>query len=272
MGNRFGPHNLYRVGGILGQRLGCQVYWRLKKREGDFAFRIVDSLVHKGDTVVDVGAAWGLYSWRLAELVGRSGHVYLFEPHPVHVRCLESLCGSCPNLTIYSLALSDRAGQSTLYVPIRRGWPSYTRAALAIAPELSTTPHVSVEVRLERLDRLLGSAASPISFIKCDVEGHELAVLRGADATLRRWKPTLLVEVEQRHQNSPIQETFDHLQALGYVGYAIRSTGIRPLAEFDIYRDQVSQLGWRGKAPPTYVHDFLFVQPDLGVKHLLAPS
>jgi FkbM family methyltransferase len=45
---------------------------------------LVDELVSGGEVAVDVGANFGLFARRLARLVGRAGHVHLFEPHPGH--------------------------------------------------------------------------------------------------------------------------------------------------------------------------------------------
>ena len=103
----------------------------------------------------------------------------------------------------------------------------------------------------------------------------ELAVLRGADRALREARPALLIEIEQRHQaeGTDIEQTFDHLLARDYVGYLVGERGLRPLAEFDVRRDQ---LAWLGPGfmpygmPDGYVHDFLFVRPGTDLSALLA--
>jgi hypothetical protein len=74
--------------------------------------------------------------------------------------------------------------------------------------------------------------------MKCDVEGHELAVLRGAEQTLRRCLPTILIEIEQRHQGGDIRETFAFLTDLGYGGHFLRDRDLCALEEFDLDRDQ----------------------------------
>jgi hypothetical protein len=76
----------------------------------------------------------------------------------------------------------------------------------------------SQQVRLCRLDDLCRDMRGRISFVKIDVEGHELEVLRGGIETLRRHRPNLLIEIEQRHSPVPIFHTLDFLASLGYAG------------------------------------------------------
>src|SRR5262249_20015555 len=112
-----------------------------------------------------------------------------------------------------------------------------------------------------RLDSLLPRGPR-VAFVKCDVEGHELAVLRGAVALLRRDHPVILVEIEQRHQKEDIRDTFEHLIRLGYAGYALRADGPAPIDKFDVRRDQLDLLSAEflaGQMPEGYVHDFAFV-------------
>jgi hypothetical protein len=76
----------------------------------------------------------------------------------------------------------------------------------------------SYDVEAARLDTLLGGNERPIRFVKIDVEGHELAVLRGASALLRRDRPALLVEVsgDPDAERGPAHELFALLAGLGY--------------------------------------------------------
>ena len=58
-----------------------------------------------------------------------------------------------------------------------------------------------------------------ISFIKIDVEGHELAVIKGAENTIRKNKPILLVEIEERHSQKKVSDTLNYINSLGYISY-----------------------------------------------------
>jgi hypothetical protein len=52
--------------------------------------------------------------------------------------------------------------------------------------------------------------------LKIDVEGHELEILKGGEATLRNFKPIILIEIEQRHHTYDIIQIFDYIKSFGY--------------------------------------------------------
>lgn len=79
--------------------------------------RVVDALVRPGDVVLDIGGAWGLYANRLAQLVGRTGTVQVFEPNPAYHAPLKALASRWPQVQIHTVALSDHSGEALLHVP-----------------------------------------------------------------------------------------------------------------------------------------------------------
>ncbi len=81
---------------------------------------------------------------------------------------------------------------------------------------------------------------NPISFIKIDVEGHELEVIEGAIATINKNKPILLVEIEERYSKRKVIDTIKFVNALGYKSYYFNekeliNTAI--LTNFDSYNN-----------------------------------
>jgi hypothetical protein len=113
-----------------------------------------------------------------------------------------------------------------------------------------------MDVPVERLD---DQGLSGVSFLKIDVEGHELPVLRGGDELLARDRPVLLVEIEQRHlgDQTHVSDVVGHLTSRGYRCF-FRLGG--SWVEFDQFRPQAHQdeaaVGTR-----RYVSMFLFM-PD----------
>lgn len=115
-------------------------------------------------------------------------------------------------LTVDSLALADSTGEATLYVP--EGTHGEPTSGLATLTPLPEAPCV-LQVRTSRLDDF---GFTDVSFVKIDVEGNELGVLRGALETLERNRPISQVDTETRHGSS-LSEVADYLSRWGYDGW-----------------------------------------------------
>lgn len=231
-----------------------RLLWWLGRREGELAYEVVDALVKPGDIVLDVGANWGRYSARFARLVGPSGRVHSFEPDPANCETIAAIGRKTRNVQVHCGGLSDAEGEAVLYVPVEGG-----RRMTALASiEPPDGPCEEQRMRLWALDDVLDQTVDP-DFVKIDVEGHEMAVLRGARRTLERSRPGLLVEIEQRH-GADVPATVDFLRELGFDAWFVAQDGLRSFSEFDVQRHQVDPLqrGEDGHAAG-YVNDFLFI-------------
>jgi FkbM family methyltransferase len=253
-----------RIGGSYARNVAAELtvraVWKAGAAHGNTVARVVDGLLTRGDVAVDVGACWGLFSRRALQLVGHAGTVYAIEPNPSARPALERLKRHHPNFYYCLAAASHELGTATLHIP-RQG--NDVHAALAtLRPPDADVAVDTVRVPLIRLDDLLAGELAPISLIKVDVEGHELAVLAGATATLEK-KPRLLIEIEQRHHSEPIDRVFAHLLDRGFEAWALFPSGLVPLDEFDVDRDQLRYVtgGLQNAMPRGYVNDFLFVPP-----------
>lgn len=252
---------------ILGQRrprLAQTIGWRLGLRRGHLSHRIVEAFVREGDHVVDVGANGGAFTHRFAQLVGPAGHVDAFEPNPGFVEHLRRLSRDRPTITLHPLALSDRNAEGILRIPSLEGVPAGELGTVERSGDhLDAFEEIAVPLRT--LDEVISSSDRPVTFVKCDVEGHEDAVLDGALALLSRDRPVVLIEIEQRHRKTPVQRAFDCMAELGYEGWALGCAGLLPLERFDADLDQVPP--GRADTPSRYgyVHDFLFVRRGSGV-------
>jgi len=216
---------------------------------------------------LDIGARWGTYTSLLARTVGPAGHVHAFEPNRQHSTSLRAIARASRNVQLHQFALSDEEGMTALHIPLLDNEAADGLASLA----RPAGAHQLIQIERRRLDDL---AFERIDFIKCDVEGHELAVFRGGEATLRRLLPPILVEIEQRHSGADVEATIAHLEWLGYSGYAVHRDGLRPVGEFDVESDQLAVLerepasGWT--MPRGYINDFLFVPGTTDVASLIA--
>ena len=95
-----------------------------------------------------------------------------------------------------------------------------------------------------------------VDLIKLDVEGHELAVLRGGRAMLARDLPILLVELEERFGAGSIARVHAFMESFGYRGLFLDHRHLYPIAMFDPRRfqkmEQWSQVG-------AYINNFIFI-------------
>lgn len=230
---------------------------RVNRRE----IALLAERVRAGDTVVDVGCHKGGFLYWMRRFVGSGGRVYGFEPQPGLARYMQEIVAlqGWTNVVIEPTAVSEADGRLTLHVPGAAGAAS-PGATLEPAP---AEPHHAIEVPVVALDSYFERAGRPrIAFIKCDVEGHELAVFRGAGRLLRRDRPVLLFECEQRHlaTGSPA-DVFAYLAGLGYRGFCLHATGLLPVEAFRPEVHQPVRPGryWDAK---DYYNNFVFLPED----------
>jgi FkbM family methyltransferase len=166
-------------------------------RRGSQEKRMYVSLVRKGDVVIDIGANVGYFTTLFSDLVGPGGEVHAFEPLPSTFELLSGNIRRLPahkNVILNCFALGERDQRTTLFVPNE----DHGQAALAQHRIGSWTTHQirAVNVEMMRLDRY-AERLTKIDFVKCDVEGAELLVLRGGKSTLRRCRPKIFLEIEE---------------------------------------------------------------------------
>jgi FkbM family methyltransferase len=247
-----------RIDGLPGQ---VSVRLRLLKARlrRDRMLDLMRQHVRQGQHVVDVGANRGVYTLFLASLVGSRGRVDAIDPFPANVRRIIQALGRRGNVQVHCVAVSDRHGTASLYVPLHHGLQIDALATLGAEPSVD---HDTLEVPIVPLDDLLADCRTPVDFMKIDVEGHEPAVLAGATATLAG-RPTLLMEVEQRHHpDLDIKDVFKTMRELGYEAFAVFEDGPAPLDRFSVERDQLAYVTGDFEAyamPSGYVSDFLFL-------------
>ena len=92
-----------------------------------------------------------------------------------------------------------------------------------------------------------------VGFIKIDVEGHELAVLRGSNSLIGRSRPILLVECEERHNRGGTRNLFNFMSDLDYVGKFVRDGLVYDISKFDVIKDQTPNIS------EPYIYNFFFI-------------
>lgn len=162
-----------------------------------------------GETWLDIGANYGYTTMVLADLVGRNGNVYGFEPKLETAGCLAATVAAnrYSQITVVPMALS-----TVETIACKR---FTTEGSMAVGAEFGSIEGPVETLTVARLDwlwpRIAGERA--IDGIKIDVQGMELDVLRGMTRLLRMHTPKLLVEI---HAGVNRRELLDLLESCGY--------------------------------------------------------
>lgn len=180
----------------------------------------LERFVKPGMTCLDVGANIGDATLHMARLVGPSGRVHAFEPAPSpSARLREHVAANHfqDRVTIHMLALSDREGTARF---------SFAPAAVenqgmgSLVSSDTEVISMQTDVPLQTLDALVETNdVASIGLVKIDIQGGETMFFRGGAHRLRRFKPTLLLEVgshELAAIGSNSRELLHLVESLGY--------------------------------------------------------
>lgn len=138
---------------------------------------------------VDVGAHCGLWSRVFERYFDR---LTAFEPFSDHVECFRANVPQRDGVVLHQIAIGDRHGDVRIKTALKcSGWAH-------VDPNGETTAQIRMLDEFELTD---------VDFIKIDVEGYEYQVVKGAERTIKRWKPTIVLE--QKPNNA---ERFGHGQ------------------------------------------------------------
>lgn len=165
--------------------------------------------VMPGDVVFDIGAHVGFYSLLASTIVGQQGRVFAFEPLPENVAILEKhlTMNKADNVNIINVAVGEKEGRA-----------SFKKGESNFEGKLADDGDVAVNV--VSLDGLLARGECPRpQFIKVDVEGKFLEVIRGGRETIGKYLPTIIFEAEFGQD----KEVFEELERFGYKIFPIET-------------------------------------------------
>lgn len=142
----------------------------------------IGKYVTPGSTVLDVGANYGVYAIRAAQLVGPAGMVYAFEPNPIlaHLLSKSKRANDLSCLRVVNSVVGERRG------------PVGFRLMEGVHGSGQVHELGENQMQMIALDDIL---VTEVSLLKIDVEGYEGQVLMGGDVTIRRNRPVIVVEL-----------------------------------------------------------------------------
>ncbi|MCH7557194.1 MAG: FkbM family methyltransferase [Planctomycetes bacterium] len=188
-----------------------------------YSTELIQELVKPNMVVGDIGANFGYYALQFGRLVGKSGYVYAFEPvQRYSVRLLEHLkLNNITNVEFVNKALSNRIGKAQISV----GECSATFHSYS-----SNGPKELQEVSITTLDTFVKERGiGRLDFLKVDLDGHEPMFLEGAQNTLSKFKPIILIEFSQPNLHASGSAAWDLVDKLEDFGYVLVSTKNRKI-------------------------------------------
>jgi len=233
---------------LIPPRLYYALRGRRELKKGEAELSILPFLIDPERNSVDGGANKGVYTYWLEQL---SRHVYAYEPNPKMFKTLKA--GTGPKATVNFAALSDQAGEFALRIPkTARG--KYSNQGASLNHDKVGDSYGEVMVQTRKLD---DEGLTNIGFLKIDVEGHEMAVLDGALETIKRDRPTLLIEMEQQHTGRAIEDDLKRVTDLGYRLLFLHKGVLNSGDAFDGDKHHRKAL-----TPQDYVFNFIFVPKE----------
>ena len=193
---------------------------------------------------VDVGAncgAWSSYAMNKFSLT------YSFEPDN-ELYCYLKKKFANKNIHVHNVALSDFNGNSNFYTPINNGNKIKSRSSMLETANTGFEQLVS-HVKVTKLDEY---KLTNTDCIKIDVEGNELAAIKGGKETIKRYKPVLIVEIEERHHEGGSIQVFDYLYDLRYSTFILDNYSLK----------HVDRMEFKNIISSRRFNNFIFIHND----------
>ena len=176
--------------------------------------RAARKFLKKDSIVLDIGANIGWHCLSLSENVPK-GQIIAFEPSPKTFVILKNniVINDVKNVKLYNFAISDKQKERLFYYyPTESGSSSFMDLH-------SDIKRKKIRSKTKRLDDFIGRIVSKIDFIKCDVEGAEIFVIKGALKTIKKNLPVLLLEMLRKWSAKFGYHPNDIIKILSNIGY-----------------------------------------------------
>jgi len=208
------------IAGAGDVHLSFQLFWTGMDYYEPFTRTVIEMLAERSQSFIDVGANIGFFTM-VAGSVNPRLRMFAFEPNPKMFALLSEhkRLNSLTNLTAEAMAVSDTDGTANLFLN-----GSDMSASLESDFQADFNPAVSsVPVGITTLDSYVERQGirGPL-LLKVDVEGHDEAFLEGAQATIAKLRPDLIIEVLSEFDSTALQRFRDE----GYRFYRITNDGL----------------------------------------------
>lgn len=209
----------------------------------------------KNAVFFDIGANVGTYVYRVEQRLSPK-NIYAFEPNPKLFARLQRIF---PKVNLFPIALSDKNDTAMFKIPVIAGKTYDSRGTLHTDfPEVGEERKITQQVKVMKLDDWSENQnLTRLDFIKIDVEGNEMETLHGAKKTIQKFRPVLMVEMEQRHHEKPLQELVSEIETWDYTAHFMNreNFGLKKIDStfFEIQKENVL------KNKSEYINNIVFV-------------
>lgn len=214
----------------------------------------INDYLHKDDIVIDIGANVGSYLFQWEKKIAPK-QIFAFEPH---LQLNNRLKHIFPTIQIESFALSNTNETAIFKIPVIKGKTYHSRGTLQVDyREDGEEKHISQTVKVIKLDDWSGiQKLKKLNFIKIDVEGNEMKTLLGAKNTIEKFRPTLMVEMEQRHHEEPLFELISEIENWGYEAHYLEreNFSLQKLSEKLISKQSLQVIDKK-----QYINNIIFI-------------
>lgn len=184
----------------------------------------VKKIVAPTDTIIDIGANLGYFSYVFSKIINDNGKLYSVEPVKPYRELLEGLLPERSNITIYPFALGNSNEG-----PVKLGMPPFLQKLQYLRHGTVTIlkdENISVDQLIFEADIKKGSEVfaglQRLDYIKCDIEGYETVVFPEIKSLLEKHKP--LVQLETWGEQLPLMLSF--FKELGYTAYNLHKENL----------------------------------------------
>ena len=186
----------------------------------------IKEFLPKNAVFMDIGANVGSFLYYL-EYHLFPENMYAFEPNKTLYKRLRRLF---PKVNSYNIALSNENTTAQFKIPVMNGETIHSRGTLQTdLKEEGEQKTILQKVKVLTLDEwALINNIPRLDFIKIDVEGNEHLTLKGAEQTIKKYRPNMMVEIEQRHHNTPIWNIIEEVENWGYKAYYLNRNSFKP--------------------------------------------
>jgi FkbM family methyltransferase len=197
------------------------MYFEVFHETNNHYFNIPETSIQSGDVVMDCGACEGYFTLKALEEGAKS--VYCFEPGAAISRCLSRTFASDivdGRVSLHSYLLGDHSEEVMFYED-----PNDPTVCRLYNRQDHVTPQADIRtVKMTTIDAFcVANNIESVDFIKADVEGGEMSLLRGAEETLKKSKPKLAFAAY--HNSDDANRMVEYINGLG-LGYRFRVKGI----------------------------------------------